>query len=533
VVRGTNESAAAAPAATPAAAAADGGGWHLVVDGDQVGPVSEAEIRARVERGEVNGETYIWKEGFADWLKLSAIPELAHLATPAEGGVFADGTGSGAVNGELNSHDVPAVANGGGLFNGSGGEEADVFGGLAPAAAKRGGGGDLFASPAVAAKPVEESRWPAPSASAAPHDGGRAENLTGQRHENSVLFSLSNLQSLAVPAAAPKASPTSTAPTTEGSGLIDIRAMAATTLGSSGGGGSTFGGGSPADDLPAFGAFSPAAPVLLALPTNSSPSKWIYVAIGVAVLSIGAISVMAYKILDTKPVTVVEQVAPAAAPAPAAPSAPVAAATPPPAATTIPAEALPPREAPKAEESAKADGKGDKSEKGDKSDRHHSKSDKGDKGSSKKSDDKKAAAAAPALPAAAPPPPEKKAAKGSLDDLLEGALNHKPAAAAAKPRVEDDAPKAAAGGGGPLAKSAVVAGMNGVKGKISDCYSQFKVPGMAMVNVVIGKTGHVSSATVTGKFAGTPTGACVEKAVKTASFPPSDGLSTPYPFQLK
>ena len=56
---------------------------------------------------------------------------------------------------------------------------------------------------------------------------------------------------------------------------------------------------------------------------------------------------------------------------------------------------------------------------------------------------------------------------------------------------------------------------------------------MAMVNVAIGKTGKVTSATVTGKFAGTPTGACVEKAVKSASFPPSDGLQTPYPFQLK
>jgi len=26
---------------------------------------------------------------------------------------------------------------------------------------------------------------------------------------------------------------------------------------------------------------------------------------------------------------------------------------------------------------------------------------------------------------------------------------------------------------------------------------------------------------------------CVEKAVKSASFPPSEGLNTPYPFQLK
>jgi len=90
-----------------------------------------------------------------------------------------------------------------------------------------------------------------------------------------------------------------------------------------------------------------------------------------------------------------------------------------------------------------------------------------------------------------------------------------------------------AGGGGPLAKSAVVAGMNGVKGKVANCYNQYKVPGMAMVNVVISKSGKVTSANVTGKFAGTPTGSCVEAAVKSASFPASDGLSTPYPFNLR
>src|SRR3954466_12935124 len=79
VVRGTNEAAAAPAAATPAAAPADAGGWHLVVEGDQVGPVPESDIKARIERGEINAETYVWKEGFADWLKLSAIPEFASL----------------------------------------------------------------------------------------------------------------------------------------------------------------------------------------------------------------------------------------------------------------------------------------------------------------------------------------------------------------------------------------------------------------------------------------------------------------------
>jgi predicted Zn finger-like uncharacterized protein len=538
VVRGTNEAAAAA--APAAAAPADAGGWHLVVDGDQVGPVSEADIRGRIERGEVNAETYVWKEGFADWLKLSAIPELAPLVQPADGGVFADGTGSGGVgsgrvNGEGASRQSGPVA-AGGLFGGAPmGDEADVFGSPAPAAAaKRGGGGDLFASPAVVSKPAaEESRWPAASAAPAGHDGGRVENLTGQRHENSVLFSLSNLQSLAMPApASSKPSLSTTAPTAEGSGLIDIRAMAATTLGSSGGGGASFGGGGPGDDLPAFGSFSPAAPVLLALPTSSGPSKWVYIGIAaIGVLLIGVIA-MAIMVFGSKPVatvaapaaTAVAPGAPAAAPsAPVAANAPAAAAAP----TQIPANELPPRaEAPKPAEAAAAAAKGEHEH------HHHGGKDSG--GSSKKAggdDGKKASAPAAAAPVAAAPPPEKRPAKGSLDDLLEGALQHKPAAAAPKPHAEDSS--ASAGGGGPLAKSAVVAGMNSVKGKISDCYQQFKVPGMAMVNVVIGKNGRVSSATCTGKFAGTPTGACVEKAVKSASFPPSDGLSTPYPFQLK
>ncbi len=529
VVRGTNEAAAAPAAAAPAAApVADG--WHLVVDGDQVGPVPESDIRGRIERGEINAETYVWKEGFADWLKLSAIPEFASLVQPADGGVFADGTGSGAVNGDAGAREPAA---GGGLFGGApaADEEADVFGGLAPAATKR-GGGDLFASSMAAAKPAaEESRWPASSAAPAGHDGGRVENLTGQRHENSVLFSLSNLQSLAMPAPAASKSVTSTAPTSEGSGLIDIRAMAATTLGSSSGG-SSFGGG-PVDDLPAFGAFSPAAPVLLALPTNSGPPKWIYAVIGVAVVLVVMIGVMAFKILGAKPITAVEApvaTAPApGAPAAAAPSAPGADAAPAAAPTTIPDEKLPPREAPAAA-AAPAAGKPEKTE-------HHRSKGEHEHGTSGRKggdDGKKVAAAAPE--AVSPVPAEKKPAKGSLDDLLDGALNHKSSGgSSAKPRVDDDGLRRASdsGGGGPLSKSAVVAGMNSVKGKVSDCYQQFKVPGMAMVNIVIAKSGRVSSASVTGKFAGTPTGSCVEKAVKTASFPASDGFSTPYPFMLK
>ena len=60
--------------------------------------------------------------------------------------------------------------------------------------------------------------------------------------------------------------------------------------------------------------------------------------------------------------------------------------------------------------------------------------------------------------------------------------------------MSDDDKKGGGGGevAGPLSKSALVAGMNGVKPKVATCYNQFKVPGMAMVNVVIGKSGKVT-----------------------------------------
>ena len=67
--------------------------------------------------------------------------------------------------------------------------------------------------------------------------------------------------------------------------------------------------------------------------------------------------------------------------------------------------------------------------------------------------------------------------------------------------------------------------MQKIKGRVAGCFDQFKVPGMANVAVTIGGNGHVSSASVTGQFAGTPTGDCVSKAAKSASFPQVQGLA--------
>jgi hypothetical protein len=56
-----------------------------------------------------------------------------------------------------------------------------------------------------------------------------------------------------------------------------------------------------------------------------------------------------------------------------------------------------------------------------------------------------------------------------------------------------------------------------------------------MVALVIGKSGRVSSANVGGALAGTPTGDCVSRAVKGASFKKFKGspMSISYPFILR
>src|SRR3954447_21964456 len=402
VVRG-GESQEEASAAAPAAAAPADGGWHIVVEGEQVGPISEADVRARVERGEIRGDTYIWKEGFADWLKLSAVPEFADIAPPDSGSVnigdvFAsDGAVAAPTNGrsERSSGRRRSGANRP-LFGDDGGG-ADIF--AAPAAAAPASGGDLFGS---ASAHSTASNWPSSngSASMASHDGGRVENLTGQRHENSVLFSLSNLQSLAMPSAKPMTTtlPT-TAPTTEGSGLIDIRAMAASTRPASSDGATT----TTDDDLPSFGAFSPAAPVLLPMPGSSGPPWWIYLVIVGMLGLVGGIGFLAWRVISPKQVVVVREVqVPAPAPEPAQT---VAAKTPgaedkkP---TTIDEKDLPPRDGKDAKEAK--DGKEAKES------RHHKTSGgaKETKKASAGGEDKKATGAVAQI--AEPPRPP----KGSL-----------------------------------------------------------------------------------------------------------------------
>jgi len=83
-----------------------------------------------------------------------------------------------------------------------------------------------------------------------------------------------------------------------------------------------------------------------------------------------------------------------------------------------------------------------------------------------------------------------------------------------------------------LSKRALIAALNAARLGVHACYLRHQVEGTAMVNIVIANGGRVSSAKVTGKFQGTPSGDCVEAAVKAVRFPQSDGIPTRYPFIL-
>jgi hypothetical protein len=143
------------------------------------------------------------------------------------------------------------------------------------------------------------------------------------------------------------------------------------------------------------------------------------------------------------------------------------------------------------------------------------------------------------------PAPEPKAAPGSLEDLMSTSLKH-PAKAGReldrrlagvgesrdtdppRKKAEVEAPAVHA-----LSRAEIQTAMGGLKGKMHDCSQQFQQTGPADVKVTVGESGSVTAVVLSGQFAGTPTGACVEKAVKGVSFPQSGGLRFDYRLSLR
>ncbi len=66
----------------PSSASAPPAEWYLARDGQQFGPLSEAELNKLVELGHLRADDLLWRDGLADWLTADSV--LPALARPIE-----------------------------------------------------------------------------------------------------------------------------------------------------------------------------------------------------------------------------------------------------------------------------------------------------------------------------------------------------------------------------------------------------------------------------------------------------------------
>ena len=489
--------------------------WHVVVNGEQAGPYSPSQLSEMLSGGQLDWEAYVWCEGFENWLPMRDVPDLV-----------------AAISGQAEEQVAVAAAPMHAVAQPSMG--ADPFADEGAAAV------GMFAQPAVQARAQanlfgETSAAPFVSspkvvASAASPRVSADQAMTGMRNENSVLFSLKNLQALATgsstPAAAPGAGGASHRPGYaggEGSGLIDIRALATATGVGDQGRGET-----EKDALLSLGSAQTAAFGALGSPMlapgksdDDGSKKGLAIAIvgGFALLAGAAIAIaLILKPAASNQPAVVTPVGlpPTAAVAPALAPGLVA-----PAAETQRANAEPPSEG---EQAAAAQRKAAAAPAATPaSEERHATHGAPKRPTVEKNEPAPIAASEPAAK-----PVEKVKAKGgssSIDDLLEGAIGSGSKSGGAK----KEAP--AANLPEKPSREDVISAMNGVKDAVKACAKG--AGGVAFANVTVaGKTGRVSNVEVTG-ITGEP-GSCVARTVRKAVFQKfkSDSFQVKFPFRL-
>ncbi|HEU4380385.1 MAG TPA: DUF4339 domain-containing protein [Hyphomicrobiaceae bacterium] len=58
--------------------------WYLARDGQQHGPLSEAELAKFIELGHLRPDDLLWRDGFADWRPAGQVfPENRSTAKPS------------------------------------------------------------------------------------------------------------------------------------------------------------------------------------------------------------------------------------------------------------------------------------------------------------------------------------------------------------------------------------------------------------------------------------------------------------------
>ena len=552
VVRG-DQVAEQAQAAQPVADASAGYDpnaiWHVVVNGEQQGPYAPSQLTELMAAGSIDWETYVWREGFDGWLAARDVGDLVEAITgqgqqqsavaetpfasqgaagPSEGPTSVMNMGAdpfGSMDSQppqrAQSSRPPASTRPG--FGGSDGR-------VASRAARDGGAVDLFGGGA-AASPFGGGNDVV--ASAPPPAGPRAvtsATMTGARNENSVLFSLANLQALAT-GSTNNSRPSSRPPMAmgEGSGLIDIRALA--------GAGGTRGREASArvDDLLSLGTGAPTlggalgAPILAPVePERSGRGLVIGMAVGTAVVVLAATGVVAWVVTNTQGGSVAD-------------ATPIGTITPVTSSTATPAVQAGGSEpaAPGGSASPTVVRPPTDSERRPPIEREPPRSSGSDRPSTPRSGGNERPPTQD-LPRNPPnnPPAERPArpAEGSIDELLQDALGSNPTKRAAEPargNERDPEPPAADNLPETPSRDAVATALRSVQGAVSNCGNGQS--GTAMVVVTVsGSSGRVTNAQVQGQFAGTPVGSCVARAVRGARFPrfSRSNFSVTFPYRI-
>ncbi|MDH3485610.1 MAG: zinc-ribbon domain-containing protein [Myxococcales bacterium] len=534
-VRGDQTAAQALEGASHAQEPIPDGGWYIVVEGEQRGPLPPIELSQLFAKGSVALDSYVWKEGFDDWRVAGDIPELVQIL----GGV---GSTRPSQTDELATDSTTSIGGGGDLFGDTNGREptgeiethGNAFTGFDESPA----GVDSPAEASLAAS-HESDPGALGGVSGGPGGGamgGAPARMTGQRNENSVLFSLSNLQQLATRGgspgnASPEPAPAQPAAGGEGSGLIDIRALARSTTP-----GTKTAPSQAVDDLLAIGA-SPGAgalggPLLGPAPMESADgNRWLWIAGAliamIAIVGTGFAVGMAFggseddglEVAGQAPVEAVPGSNAAAtatqAPTPSSDTAAAIAAPEPEEAAQFEEPPEEPLEAPELEEPAV--------EKPTTSTRQSATT------TQRRTRLKNATAAPTTTPA-----PTKKRGGNNLDALMDEVVGgsssgpKKTATTTSKSSSPDsslpDAPS----------RNDVKTALQGVSGGVKTCRQDSG--GTAAVDVTFsGSTGRVSRAKVTsGPFKGTPVGQCVERAVKRARVPrfKQSSFKVKFPYRL-
>lgn len=113
--------------------------WYAIVNDQQLGPFTFAEVKQKIRTGEIKADTHIWKDGMSDWRKVSAVPTfMASLAGSPQGEAKPASSpppAPGSAPPPPSRPSLPAMSNGGSIALGGGLS-------LAPTPAKQ--TGDIF-----------------------------------------------------------------------------------------------------------------------------------------------------------------------------------------------------------------------------------------------------------------------------------------------------------------------------------------------------------------------------------------------------